>query len=172
MTLRIEAGFTALDSLVHKLIAPADTWQALKSVSSDFSDHVQRSKLKAEPTLPAYTKPLIRHPVIATSFMELQTESQATLVSPPDEYLELVLEKSSTVLNTRLLVDGKPRYRLSTMDRDAAHTKLTDLRTNEMIASFKRRTFFADKVQFARRFEGKSIKKDEWMVKIKLDSGQ
>jgi hypothetical protein len=103
--------------------------------------------------------------------MELLNESQATLVNPSDEYLELVLEKSATVLNTRLLVNGKARYRISTLDRDAAHTKVTDLRTNEEMSSVKRRTFFATKVQFARRFGGQAIKKDKWMVEGKLDNG-
>ena len=103
--------------------------------------------------------------------MALSNESQATLVNPTDEYLELVLEKSATVLNTRLLVNGRARYRTATLDRDGAHTKVIDLRTNEEMSSVKRRTFFSDKVQFARRFGGEAIKKDKWMVEGKLDNG-
>lgn len=106
------------------------------------------------------------------SLMEVQNESQTTLVNPSDEFMELVLEKSHTVLNTRLLVNGKPRYRISTLDKDGAHTKVTDLMTNEQIASLKRRTFFADKVKLARRFGGQSVKKEDWMAKGKLDNGQ
>ncbi|KAJ3519057.1 hypothetical protein NMY22_g13368 [Coprinellus aureogranulatus] len=102
--------------------------------------------------------------------MEHQNDSQTTLVNPSEAYLELVVEKSS-ILNTRLLVDGRPRYKISTTDRDAAHTKVFDLRTNQEISSYKHRAVFPDQVKFTRRFGGRSFKKDEWMVKTKLDTG-
>jgi hypothetical protein len=98
-------------------------------------------------------------------------DSQLTLINP-EPPLELVLEKSSTPLNTRLLVNGKPRYKVSTVDRDANVTDVTDLRTNEVIATIRRRSFLSDKVKFPRRFGGKSLKKDDWMTEVKLNNGQ
>ncbi|KAJ2933698.1 hypothetical protein H1R20_g3368, partial [Candolleomyces eurysporus] len=98
-------------------------------------------------------------------------DSQLTLINP-EPPLELVLEKSSTPLNTRLLVNGKPRYKVSTVDRDANITDVTDLRTNEVVATIHRRSFFSDKVKFPRRFGGKSVKKEDWMTEIKLNTGR
>lgn len=98
-------------------------------------------------------------------------DSQITLTNP-EPALELVLEKSATPMNTRLLVDGNPRWKISTVDRDAAITDVTDLRTNTIVSSFRRRTFFSDKVKFANRFGGKSVKKEEWMTEVKLATGQ
>ncbi|KAJ2915249.1 hypothetical protein MD484_g5161, partial [Candolleomyces efflorescens] len=97
-------------------------------------------------------------------------DSQLTLINP-EPPLELVLEKSSTPLNTRLLVNGKARYKVSTVDRDANITNVTDLRTNQVIATVQRRSFLSDKVKFPLRFGGKSLKKDDWMTPIKLDTG-
>ncbi|EAU82107.1 hypothetical protein CC1G_09566 [Coprinopsis cinerea okayama7 len=97
-------------------------------------------------------------------------DSQLTLVNqePP---LELVLEKPATPLNTRIFVNGKPRYKVSTVDRDGNVTDVTDLRTNAVVATIKRRSILPDKVKFPAKFGGKAVKKDDWMVETKLDSG-
>jgi hypothetical protein len=98
------------------------------------------------------------------------TDSQITLINP-EPTLELVLEKPASLLNTRLLVNGKPRFEVSTVDRDESITNLTDLRTNEVVATIHRRTFLPDKVKFSRRFGGKSVKKGDWMAKVKPSAG-
>jgi hypothetical protein len=103
--------------------------------------------------------------------MDSRLDSQLTLINP-EPPLELVLEKPSTLLNTRLLVNGKPRYKVSTVDRDANVTEVIDLRTDEVIATIHRRSFLSDKVKFPHRFGGKSMKREDWMTEIKLDTGQ
>ncbi|RXW12974.1 hypothetical protein EST38_g12883 [Candolleomyces aberdarensis] len=103
--------------------------------------------------------------------MDLPADSQVTLINP-ETTLELVLEKPAYPLNTRLLVNGKPWFKISTVDRDANITNITDLRTNEVVATIRRRMFLSDKVKFPRRFGGKSVKKDDWMSKVKLSTGQ
>ena len=98
-------------------------------------------------------------------------DSQITLINP-EPILELVVDEPESPLNTRLLVNRKPRYEVSTVDRDANITNITDLRTNEVVATIHRRTLLSDKVTFPRRFGGKSIKKDDWMTEVKLSTGQ
>ncbi|RXW16629.1 hypothetical protein EST38_g9222, partial [Candolleomyces aberdarensis] len=85
--------------------------------------------------------------------MDLPADSQVTLINP-ETTLELVLEKPAYPLNTRLLVNGKPWFKISTVDRDANITNITDLRTNEVVATIRRRMFLSDKVKFPRRFGG------------------
>ncbi|KAJ2915248.1 hypothetical protein MD484_g5160, partial [Candolleomyces efflorescens] len=80
-------------------------------------------------------------------------DSQLTLINP-EPHLELVLERPSTHLNTRLLVNGRARYKISTVDRDANITKVTDARTNRVIATIR-----------------KSLRVEEWMKQIKLHNG-
>ncbi|RXW16628.1 hypothetical protein EST38_g9223 [Candolleomyces aberdarensis] len=103
--------------------------------------------------------------------MDFRTDSQVTLTNPGPT-LELVLENPAYPLNTRLLVNGKPWFKISTVDRDANITNITDLRTNEVVATIRRRMFLSDKVKFPRRFGGKSVKKDDWMAEVKLSTGQ
>ena len=103
--------------------------------------------------------------------MDPRLDSQFALVNP-EPPLELVLEKLSNPLNTRLLVDGRPRYKVSTVDREKNVTNIVDLRTNEIVATIRRQSFLADRVGFPRRFGGKSVKKDDWMTKVKLKNGQ
>ncbi|KAJ2933729.1 hypothetical protein H1R20_g3378, partial [Candolleomyces eurysporus] len=103
--------------------------------------------------------------------MDLRTDSQVKLTNP-EPPLELVLEKPASPLNTRLLVNGKPWFKISTVDRDANITNITDLRTNEVVATISRRMFLSDKVKFPRRFGGKSVKKNDWMSEVKLSTGQ
>ncbi|KAJ2923047.1 hypothetical protein H1R20_g14047, partial [Candolleomyces eurysporus] len=101
--------------------------------------------------------------------MDFRMDSQITLTNqePP---LELVLEKPASPLNTRLLVHGRPWFEVSTIDRDAI-TNITDLRTNEVVATIIRRTFLSNKVKFPRRFGGNSVKKGDWMTEVKLSTG-
>jgi len=100
-------------------------------------------------------------------------DSQLTLIDPSPG-LELVLDNPSTPLNTRLCVNGRARYAVVTKSngRDARQTDVTDLRTNEVIATMKTRTFLSDTVKFQKRFGGKSVKKEQWMHKTKLENGR
>ncbi|KAJ2933717.1 hypothetical protein H1R20_g3380, partial [Candolleomyces eurysporus] len=102
--------------------------------------------------------------------MDFRTDSQITLTSP-EPPLELVLEKPASPLNTRLLVHGRPWFEVSTIDREANITNITDLRTNEVVATIIRRTFLSDKVKFPRRFGGNTVKKGDWMTEVKLSTG-
>ncbi|RXW12973.1 hypothetical protein EST38_g12882 [Candolleomyces aberdarensis] len=102
--------------------------------------------------------------------MDFRMDSQITLTNP-EPFLELVLEKPASPLNTRLLVHGRPWFEVSTIDRDANITNITDLRTNEVIATIIRHTFLSDKVKFPRRFGGNSVNKGDWMTEVKLGTG-
>ncbi|KAJ2915231.1 hypothetical protein MD484_g5173, partial [Candolleomyces efflorescens] len=99
-----------------------------------------------------------------------RTDSQITLTNP-EPALELVLKRPTSILNTHLLVNGKPRFQISTVDRNASITKITDLRTQEVVVTIHRKIFSPDKIKFPRRFGGKSVKKDAWMSEVKLTTG-
>ena len=101
---------------------------------------------------------------------ETQNESgsQVTLVNTSLlNPLELLLDKSNSVLNTRLLVDSRPRYNVSTLDRDGNDTDVKDIRTGEVLAMIRRRFFRSDTVRFPGRFGGEKVKKDEWLTRRK-----
>jgi len=89
--------------------------------------------------------------------------------SPPSyeaPTMELVIEKPTLPANSRLLLNGVPRFKISTVDRNHAITEVFDLQTNTVIAKLKRRSWFPDQVKFANRFGGKPIKQEEWMLPI------
>ena len=100
-------------------------------------------------------------------------DSQLTLIEPSPG-LELVLDNPSSPLNTRLYVNGRARYAVVTKanGRDAQQTNVTDLRTNEVIATMMAKTFLSDTVMFPSRFGGKTMKKEQWMHKTKLENGR
>lgn len=97
--------------------------------------------------------------------------SQVTLVNPQDPYLEIRLEKPGKILNTRLLVDQRARYQVATVDSQQMCTIIKDLSTNKIIATLQRKTFLSDTVTFPKRFGGKSVKKDNWIVAGKRENG-
>ena len=95
------------------------------------------------------------------------TASQVTLVDPAPP-LELEVE-SNAISNTRLLVHGTPRYKVSTLDNAAYTTDIIDLETNSDIASIRIHNFRADTVRFPGRIDvaRKEIEKDRWIVQRK-----
>ena len=101
----------------------------------------------------------------------LPNDSQLTLVEyePP---LELVLDRASTPLNTSICINGRARYQVSTVNgRDSRTTDITDLLKRTVIASYKTRAIFSDKVKFPHKYGGNWIKKDDWLKRTKSDSG-
>ncbi|CAA7261032.1 unnamed protein product [Cyclocybe aegerita] len=99
----------------------------------------------------------------------LDSRSQVTLVNP-EPITELVLTKNSA-LNTLLLYKGKARYQVATVDANAARTTITDVRSGELLAEIKRRTFHSDTVKFTHFFDGKAVKIKEWLREEKMANG-
>lgn len=87
--------------------------------------------------------------------------SQATLVNPQPP-IELVCSKNS-VLNTLLLRDGKPYYSISTLDKSVSCTRITDLRTQELLVTIQRRWVASDTITFTQRYGGEKLKLKEWL---------
>ncbi|PPQ82211.1 hypothetical protein CVT24_012889 [Panaeolus cyanescens] len=99
------------------------------------------------------------------------TASAVTLVNSRP-HSELVITKPSA-LNNVLLLNGKPRYIISTTDPAAAKTKITDARTKELLAKVHRRTIFSDEVMFTHHENGKPIKiGKEWFKESKMPDGR
>ncbi|KAF9048899.1 hypothetical protein BJ165DRAFT_1463418 [Panaeolus papilionaceus] len=97
--------------------------------------------------------------------------SVLTLVNPPKAHRELVITKPST-LNNVLLLNGSPRYRISTSDPAAAKTDIFDARTKEQLVKIKRRIFFTDEITFINH--GGDTKKigKEWLKESKMPDGR
>lgn len=98
------------------------------------------------------------------------SESQITLVNP-EPTTELTLSIRS-VLNTTLLVEGKPVISISTPDPAASVTKITDLTTNQLLVTIKRRAFRSDAIIFEKRYSGESLKLKDWLQETKTSDGQ
>ncbi len=88
----------------------------------------------------------------------------------PFSLTRLVFSKNST-LDANLFVNGEVRYVVSTTDRSAQHTKVTDFITKIEIASVQRRTFLPDKITFARRQGGSAQKLADVLRQQKTDDG-
>ncbi|KAF5349549.1 hypothetical protein D9756_008866 [Leucocoprinus leucothites] len=97
-------------------------------------------------------------------------DSKLTLVNPGDpQTIQLVFSKNST-LNTSILVNGQVRYIVSTTDRQAQKTSITDAITKNVWVSVQRRTFLSDKIVFVNR-GGAEQKFSNIMKNHKLDDG-
>ncbi|KDR82171.1 hypothetical protein GALMADRAFT_222045 [Galerina marginata CBS 339.88] len=97
------------------------------------------------------------------------SSSQVTLVNP-DPPTALVFTKSST-LNTTLLNNNKPYFKVSTLDAAGARTTRTNVETNELLVTIKKRTLHSDTIKFANKHEWKSLKQKDWLVDGKLADG-
>ena len=97
-------------------------------------------------------------PSLSTMF---HSGSQATLVNPQPP-IEFVCSKHS-VLNTLLLRDGKPCYSISTLDKSVSCTRITDLRTQELLVTIQRRWVASDAITFTQRYGGDKLKLKEWL---------
>ena len=97
-------------------------------------------------------------PSLSTMF---HSGSQATLVNPQPP-IEFVCSKHS-VLNTLLLRDGKPFYSISTLDKSVSCTRITDLRTQELLVTIQRRLLASDTITFTQRYGGEKLKLKEWL---------
>ncbi|KAF9478253.1 hypothetical protein BDN70DRAFT_880213 [Pholiota conissans] len=96
-------------------------------------------------------------------------ESQATLVNPQPTY-ELELTKTS-VLNNVLRLDGQPRFLISTVDAAAAITKITDLSTNQLLVTIRRRALLPDDIKFTYHYDGEAVKMKEWLREEQSEDG-
>ena len=89
--------------------------------------------------------------------------------------VELVFSNGDP-LNTLVLLHGRPRYRIFTGDVDQWETDVTDLYTNQVIVSVRKRSFLPDKVMFPGRrdMNGKmrEVRKSKWLVEGKDQSGR
>jgi len=100
----------------------------------------------------------------------LDNESQITLVNV-EPTSTFVITKPS-ILNTQFLLNGRPCFKVATVDAAAAKTTITDEATGELLATIKRRIFHADSVRFAHRYEGKPLAINDWMKEGKMTNGQ
>lgn len=98
-------------------------------------------------------------------------DSKTTLFDLDSSVTRLVFSKNST-LNANLLTNGKIRYVVSTTDRHAQHTKVTDAITKTEIASVRKRTFLADKITLAGRQGGAAQKLADVLQQYKADDGR
>lgn len=99
------------------------------------------------------------------------TPSVLTLVNPPKSHKELVITKPST-LNNVLLLNGSPRYIISTVDPSAAKTKISDARTKEVLVKIRRRILRSDDITFTHH-GGNAIKiGKEWLKESKMPDGR
>ncbi|KIM46937.1 hypothetical protein M413DRAFT_23258 [Hebeloma cylindrosporum] len=94
----------------------------------------------------------------------LATGSQITLVNP-DPPIELVFSKFNSMLNNNIFINGRPHYKIVTID---PHTTITDVQTNELLVRIKRRTLHADAITFTHHYGGNPLKLKQWVV----DSGK
>ncbi|KAF8162647.1 hypothetical protein B0H34DRAFT_651301 [Crassisporium funariophilum] len=99
-----------------------------------------------------------------------ESESQETLVNV-EPRTELVFTTSS-VMNTSLLFHHRPTLNIATKDAAGALTLITDLQTNELLVTIKRRTLHPDTVKFAYRYDGKAVKIKDWMQEGKMEDGR
>jgi len=90
-------------------------------------------------------------------------KSQVTLVNP-DPPTELVFSKFNSVLNNNILLNGRPCFKIATVDPAGAHTTIIDVQTNALLVSIKRRTLRADVITFKDHYGGKSLKLKQWVV--------
>ena len=90
-------------------------------------------------------------------------ESQITLVNP-DPPTELVFSKVDSMLNNSILLQGRPYFKITTVDPSGANTTITDAQTNELLVSIKRRTLHADAITFVQHYGGKSLKLKKWVI--------
>mgnify|MGYP001400280696 CR=1 FL=1 len=94
---------------------------------------------------------------------EGHANSQSTLVNV-EAPIEFVL-KLPGLFNNLLSVNGVARYRILSKDAQQWNSDVTDLRTNEIIASVRRNSFTPDTVRFPGKNGGKAIKKSKWLVR-------
>ncbi|PPQ65188.1 hypothetical protein CVT24_011065 [Panaeolus cyanescens] len=96
--------------------------------------------------------------------------SQATLVNP-QENVKLIITKASA-LNNVLLLNGRPRFIISTTDIAGSKTLITDARTKELLVKINRRSLFADEIKFTHHNQGKAVKAGkEWFIEGKMPDG-
>ena len=96
--------------------------------------------------------------------------SQATLVNP-EPPLEFIFS-SSKPLNSNLLLDGSPRYKIETLDLNQWESDVTDTRTNELVVSVRKLLFLPDYVRFPAKNGGKPLRRSKWLVQSKAKNGQ
>jgi len=96
---------------------------------------------------------------------DFQAGSEVTLINV-DPITELVLAKES-VTNTTLLRHNKPCLKVSTNGKDGAITTITDVQTNQLLVTIKRRDFRSDIISFTNLYGGKPVKVKDWIQEKK-----
>ncbi|TFK34888.1 hypothetical protein BDQ12DRAFT_737932 [Crucibulum laeve] len=99
-------------------------------------------------------------------------DSQTTLVNSSSPSIDLVFEKTSLVaLRNTVYLNSRPLYTITTSDRDGAKTKIFDASTSTLLVTIERRAFFSDRIIFTNRYDGKSLKVNNWIKELNV-SGQ
>lgn len=81
-----------------------------------------------------------------------------------------VFSKRSTT-NAEILVNGRPRYEISTTDSQLQHTRVIDAITKDELVSIRRRTFRSDIITFVNHHGGAEQKVKDAVQKSKTQDG-
>ncbi|KAF9557589.1 hypothetical protein CPC08DRAFT_710304 [Agrocybe pediades] len=106
--------------------------------------------------------------------------SEVTLLNP-DPPTELVFTKNST-LNTTLLLNGRPRYKIETVDAALSKTDIKDLRgrnaeNGKVVVKLRKKLLLGDTITFINdeaiipSAGRKAMKQREWLVEGRLEDG-
>ena len=108
---------------------------------------------------------------MAVYLNDSNAHSHSTLVNP-EAPIELVCATNDS-LNTYLLVNGVPRYKIFTPGPgEWSPGTVTDLETKEVIVKIPKRLLGPDTVIFPGKYEGKEMKKRKWLARSVVKSGQ
>lgn len=81
-----------------------------------------------------------------------------------------VFSKRSTT-NAEILVNGRPRYEISTTDSQLQHTRVIDAVTKTELVSIRRRAFRSDKITLVNHHDGAEKQVTDVVQKRKTEDG-
>lgn len=97
--------------------------------------------------------------------------SQATLVNPETRAV-LTFSKPLSGISSTLWLDDRPYLQVATVDSAGACTTVTDLGSNKVLLTIRKRKLHPDTVTFAHKYEGRSVKQKDWLVVGKAADGR
>ncbi|KAF8874713.1 hypothetical protein CPB84DRAFT_1797253 [Gymnopilus junonius] len=121
-------------------------------------------KASQPPSLNRSTSPPHNLTMTTTFLSPMESNpSQITLVAP-ESTSTLIFSKPSA-LNTILLLNGRPLYKIATVDAAAERTTIADAATGEMVVTIQRRDVLPSWVTFSERSVtgARKVKLREWL---------
>ncbi|KAF8871741.1 hypothetical protein CPB84DRAFT_1967667 [Gymnopilus junonius] len=101
--------------------------------------------------------------------MSAFSPSESTLFNP--EPPTILIFSNPSVINNVVFLNGRPLFRISTLDKSVEHTQIMDAQTKEVLVDIRERILQPDTIQFTNKYDGRVFKQRQWLVGGKLENG-